>query len=144
MFLSKRWLHTWVLGLQGIGWTRSPQRWNFKPKSGFLALLCCTHMVEPLSPPLSYPHSYSLHKCTHWLHSVSPAKISIICVNFQNVSSHTTYLSSPIQSSFLTVLGWLLKQGRKKFLAAKCIQFRTALDNLKGLKFLRFEPWVKT
>lgn len=53
-------------------------------------------------------------------------------------------LTVPIQSSYLTLVGWLSKQGTKMFLAAKCIQFRKALDNLKGLKFLRFDPWVKT
>lgn len=61
-----------------------------------------------------------------------------------NYYRHTPFtLTVPIQSSYLTLVGCLSKRGSKMFLAVKCIQFRKALDNLKGLKLLRFDPWVK-
>lgn len=149
MFVSKWWLHIWVLGLQRIpirvlANLGSHKDGIFRQSQGFL-LPFVVHTWQSLSPSLSYPRSYSLHKWRHLVVFSFSCKEKYNLCQLPNYDHHTPFtLTVPIQSSYLTLVGWLSKQGTKMFLAAKCIQFRKALDNLKGLKFLRFDPWVKT
>lgn len=115
----------------------------FSPSRGSM-LPFVVHTWQSLSLLLSDHPSYSPHKCKHRVRLVSAAKRSIICANFQTISSYTLYRNTSHSEQLPETCRWLLKQGSKMFLAAKWIQFRKAFDDLKGLKFLRFDPWVKT